>query len=48
MLMFRAITEGKYGIMLEEWLHMFQPKEINHQSVGLYTFPVRVGSEKIV
>ena len=46
--MFRAMTKGKYEITLEEWLYLFQPKEIGYQSVGLYTFSVRAGSEKIV
>ena len=35
-LMFRAMTEGKHEIMLEEWLHLFQPKEIDHQLVGRF------------
>ena len=46
--MFMVMTEGKHKITLEEWIHLFQPKEIGHQLMGLYTFPIKVGSEKIV
>lgn len=47
-LMFRAMFEGKHEITLEEWLHLFQPKEVSGNSKAFHTCSVRLESNKIV
>lgn len=47
-LMSRAMSNGKYEITLQEWLHLFQPKEVGHKSASFYVFLVRVRSDKVV
>lgn len=45
--MFRALSKGKHEITLEEWLRLFQPKDIRGISKGFYDFLVRAGTPKI-